>query len=84
MEVTVFGTKTCGFCKVEKQWLESKNIKYKYVDIDEEEEAKLYLQDILQSVSVPVTVIVKGDPGTQVVDIVRGFNRPLLSELLGI
>lgn len=77
MQVTVYSTSNCAFCKVEKQWLDSKGIKYNSVNIEEDEDAKKMLEDKLGAASVPVTIIEGHEP-------IKGFNRPALTAALGI
>lgn len=80
MKVTVFGATWCAFCKTEKQWLDSKEIEYDYKEVDVDEEAMANMIKLNVGQSVPVTVIENSDD----VFIVRGFDRPKLSSLIGI
>lgn len=75
MDVTIFTTTTCAFCKVEKEWLDRKGIKYIARNIDEDEAAREFMTELGYS-GFPVTIV--GD------NIVQGFNRPKLIELLGL
>lgn len=76
MKVTVFGSTTCAFCKVERQWLDSKGVSYDYRNIDEDPEAKEFVEKSGFS-GVPVTVI-EGK------ETIQGFNRPALTKALDI
>lgn len=72
----IYSTKTCAFCKVEKQWLDSKGVDYVAVDIEEHEESAEHVKKLTGRMAVPVTVI--GDT------VIQGFNRPALTEALGL
>lgn len=77
MKVTIFGSTTCAFCKVEKQWLESKGVEYDYRNIDEDPEAKKFIEEAGFQ-GVPVTIV----PGSGVP--IQGFNRIALAKAIGI
>jgi len=80
MKITIYGTTNCAFCKTEKQWLDSKWIEYTYVNLDEDEAARMFLQQTLDISRVPVTMITEGED----TKIVFGFDRPKLMEAIGI
>ena len=80
MKITVFGATWCAFCSTQKQWLDSKGIKFDYHNIDEDDDARAYLRDISDAQSVPVTVIEKNNN----ISIVNGFDRKKLSEIIEI
>jgi glutaredoxin len=82
MQITIYSTTTCPYCKMLKDYLTSKTITFteKLVDINEE------AQKEMASVSggflgVPFTVIVKDD-GTK--DTVLGFDQGKINSILGI
>lgn len=77
MQATVYSTTTCAFCKVEKQWLDSKGVKYASINIDNNEVARKFIQEVTGGSTVPVTIIAGTKP-------IIGFNRPALIEALGI
>lgn len=77
MEVTIYTTPTCGFCKTEAQWLDSLGIEYTMKDITKDPSAAQELEAKLPGATgVPVTDI----NGT----IIRGFDRPKLEEALNV
>lgn len=80
MKVTVFHTTHCAFCKVEMQWLDSKGIEYNHINVEEDDSAKSFLETTLGIMSVPFTTIEKDGKTTNI----QGFNRPKLSDALGI
>lgn len=75
--VTVFGSTTCAFCKVLRQWLDSKGVEYTYRNIDEDEKAKEFI-DGAGYRGVPVTVV----PGLPLP--IEGFNREQLTKALAL
>ena len=80
-KVTIYTTTTCPFCKMEKEYLDSKGIKYENIFVDQNpEEAKRLIEESDQ-MGVPFTEITKDD-GTLVK--ILGFDRAKLNEALGI
>lgn len=81
MKVTLYGAEWCAFCQTEKQWLDSKNIKYEYVDIEESESAKEAITQLSGTSSVPLTHVIDDDKN---VFTILGFDRQRLSHAIGI
>ena len=79
--VTVYSTVVCPYCKMEKQWLEKNDIKYKNVFIDEDDAAAEAMIKKSKQMGVPVTVIVP-EKGKE--KIIVGFDKPELSKILEI
>jgi len=81
MTITIYSTKTCGYCKMLKKYLDDHNQKYveKLADTDEAVAKELYEKS--HQFSVPFTQIEKDDGTT--VDII-GFDVPKVSAALGI
>lgn len=79
--VTVYSTTTCPYCKMEKQWFEKNDIKYKNVFVDEDEGAAAEMIKKSEQMGVPVTVIVP-EKGKE--KVIIGFDRPELAKILGI
>jgi len=79
MQVTIYSTTTCPFCKMLKDYLASKNIAFteKLVDIDEaaREEMSAVSGGFL---GVPFTLITKND-GTK--ETVLGFDRGRIDDI---
>lgn len=75
-KVTVYSTSWCAFCHTEMQWLDKLGVAYVAKDIEADEDAKNELLDKLGGnfSGVPVTDIAG--------DIVLGFDRPALQEML--
>lgn len=74
--VTVYSTPTCGPCKAAKAFLASKGVAFQEVNVAEDVEGREAL--IRQTGQLAVPVIVVGD------EVVLGFNRPRLTEVLGL
>lgn len=77
-KVIVYSTPWCGYCNAEKEWLTFNKINFEEKDVEADPEALKELQEKMggQFRGVPVTDI-DGD-------IVLGFDRATLRELLGI
>lgn len=74
--VIVYSTTWCGFCKMAKQYLDSKNITYSDKNIEEDKAAYDELMKKIDGNFMGVPVIdIKGT-------IVLGFDRPKIDEAL--
>ncbi|OGD92310.1 hypothetical protein A3E14_02250, partial [Candidatus Curtissbacteria bacterium RIFCSPHIGHO2_12_FULL_41_13] len=60
-KVTLYTTKTCPFCKMEKDYLNSQNIAYEEVFVDENPQRADEMIAISGQMGVPFTVIEKND-----------------------
>lgn len=72
--VTIYTTPTCAFCHAAKEWMSSRKIEFKEVDLGHEPNAAQILIDKSGQLGVPVIDVA----GTVVI----GFNRPQLELLL--
>lgn len=87
MNVRVYSTAVCAFCRAEKEFLKQNNVSFeeKSVDVDAaaQEEMLKESRELLGSpaMGVPFTVITKDD-GTK--EAVLGFDQPKLKSALGI
>ncbi|KKR58031.1 MAG: Glutaredoxin-like protein, YruB-family, partial [Candidatus Curtissbacteria bacterium GW2011_GWA1_40_47] len=72
-KVTLYTTKTCPFCKMEKDYLNSQNIAYEEVFVDENPQRADEMIAISGQMGVPFTVIEKND-GSKVT--ILGFDKP--------
>lgn len=79
MKISVYSTKTCGYCQMLKSWLDAKDIEYTNYSVDENPLAAQMM--IMQSGQrgVPFTTI-EHDDGR--IDKVLGFDRARLAALL--
>ena len=76
MEVTVYTTPACSFCKMTKEFLEENKIKYKEIDVSIDEDAAREMVEKSGRFSVPQTDI----DGTVII----GFDKEGLEEKLGL
>ena len=74
--VAIYSTPTCHFCQMAKEFFAENNIEYTNYNVAQDLERRQEMFTITNQMGVPVIVI--GD------DVVIGFDREKLSELLGI
>lgn len=74
-KVKVYGTATCPYCKRAKAWLEKQGIDFEDIDLSGDRSRIKEMIKISGQSGVPVIVIDD--------EVVIGFNRPRLEELLG-
>lgn len=69
-QITVFGTVNCMQCKMVGKIMDREGIDYKYINIDEDQEAREKLS-LFGFKSVPVTMVERpGEPA----DFIQGFR----------
>jgi glutaredoxin len=82
MNITVFSTTTCPYCKMLKDYLSVKGFSFSEKMVDQDPEAREEMANISGGfLGVPFTVIGKDD-GTKVNII--GFDKGKLDEVLGV
>jgi glutaredoxin len=81
MQIKIFTTTTCPYCKLEKAYLDSKSIKYENIFVDEDEEQAKKMIEESGQMGVPFTEITKDDGS---VTKILGFDKPKINEALGI
>jgi glutaredoxin 3 len=74
MDVKVYSTPTCPWCKKTKEWLKGNKVKFKDIDVSEDAKARDEMIDKSGQMGVPVVMI--GD------EILVGFNPDKMKELL--
>ena len=79
--VTMYTTRTCPFCKMQKEYLISRKIDFEEILVDENPAKAQEMIEISGQMGVPFTVI-KKDNGEQVT--VLGFDRAKIEEALGL
>jgi glutaredoxin 3 len=72
--VTIYSTKTCGFCRAVKQYLDGLKVPYEVVMVDEVPNGAELLLEKSGQLGVPVIDFGK--------EVVIGFNRPQIDLLL--
>lgn len=79
-EIYIYSTPTCGFCRTEKAYLKGKGFSYTEYDAAFDPDRAVELIQKSGQRGVPVTII-KHDNRE---DIIVGFDRPKIDQLLGI
>ncbi|HLD70355.1 MAG TPA: glutaredoxin family protein [Negativicutes bacterium] len=74
--VIIYSTPTCVYCKTLKEYLSSKNIPYKEVDVSENEKELEKMVAISGQMGVPVVEIDD--------NVIVGFDREKIDEILKI
>lgn len=80
-KITLYTTKTCPFCKMQKDYFHKKNIKYREILVDENPDEAQKMIEISGQMGVPFTVIDK-DSGERVT--ILGFDKGKLEEALDL
>ena len=73
MEVRIYSTPTCPYCKMAKEYFQSKGIEYEEIDVSDPEKAKEMMQKSGQ-MGVP-QIEINGK-------IIVGFNQAAIDEAL--
>jgi glutaredoxin-like YruB-family protein len=74
--VVVYSSPTCAPCKAAKEYLASKGVPFREVNVAEDAEARDELVRLTGQTMIPVILV--GD------EVVQGFNKPKLQSLLGL
>ncbi|MBD3264601.1 MAG: NrdH-redoxin [Candidatus Omnitrophica bacterium] len=74
MEVKVFSTPTCPYCKMAKEYLSSKGVEFKDIDVSGDESASEEMVNISGQMGVPV-IVIDGEP-------VVGFDKSKIDSLI--
>ena len=74
--VTIYSTPTCHFCRMAKDFFKANNINYTEYDVVSNLEKRKEMIEKSGQMGVPVIII--GD------ELIVGFNKPQISQLLGI
>ena len=74
--VTIYSTPTCHFCHMAKDFFKEKNVAYTEYDVASDLNKRKEMVEKSGQMGVPVIVI--GD------EIVIGFNKPKIAQLLGL
>ncbi|HUC95504.1 MAG TPA: glutaredoxin family protein [Candidatus Saccharimonadia bacterium] len=74
--ITIFTTNTCAYCKMVKQFLNTKGYSYEEVNLDERPEKQKEAFDLSGQLTVPITLVTKTDDSQQVI---IGYNLAQLA-----
>jgi len=80
-KITIYSTATCGYCKMLKGYLQSKDIKFEVKNADEDPSIAKELMEKSGQLGVPFT-IVETDEGKE--ELILGFDRPKFDQVLGL
>lgn len=81
MKVSIYSTKTCPFCKMEKEYLTQKGVAFENIFVDEDEKKAEEMTHKSGQMGVPVTVVTDEDGKEEVV---VGFDKDKLNSALDI
>ena len=59
--ITIYSTKTCGFCKAAKEYLTENNVAYDEIDVGTDQEKAREMIEKSGQMGVPVIVVGEGD-----------------------
>lgn len=74
MEVTIYTTPTCAWCKKLKDWLKKKKVSYQEHDVIESDDAREIMIDKSAQMAVPVIEMAG--------EIIVGFDEARMEEIL--
>jgi glutaredoxin 3 len=74
--VTIYSTPTCHFCHMAKEFFKEKNIAYTEHDVASDLAQRKEMVEKSGQMGVPVIIIDN--------DLIVGFNKPKIAELLGV
>lgn len=80
MKVTIYTTKTCGYCKATKEFFKEHNIEYTEIDVSHDQAQARAMIERSGQMGVPV-IIVGEAPNEQ---IIIGYDTEALSKALNI
>ena len=75
-KVKVFSTPTCPYCYMAKSYLEEKNIPFEDIDVSQDQNQARAMIERSGEMGVPQIWIDD--------EVVIGFNKPVIDELLGL
>jgi len=75
-KVTIYSTPTCHYCGLAKEYFDENKIKYESFDVASNIEKRREMMEKSGQLGVPVILVDK--------DVVVGFDRSRLAQLLGI
>lgn len=82
MQITIFATTTCPYCKMLKNYFTEKNISFIEKLVDQDDQAREEMMAVSNGfLGVPFTVVTKDD-GTK--ETIIGFDKGKINSLLGI
>ena len=74
--VAIYTTETCGYCKMAKEFFQKHNVEFQEFDVGKDLAKRQEMIEKSGQMGVPV-ITIDGE-------VVVGFNKPRLQELLGV
>lgn len=74
INIKIYTTPTCGFCKMAKEYLKSKNLAYEEYDVSTDAAKRQEMIEITGQIGVPVIIIGQG--------LILGFDKKAIDEAL--
>lgn len=65
--IAIYTTNTCSYCVMVKRWLQSKQMTYEEINLDEHPERRAEVLEMSGAMTVPVTIVTKNDDSKEVV-----------------
>ena len=82
MQITIYSTSTCPYCKMLKSYLAEKNISFEEKMVDSDDAAREQMSKLSDGfLGVPFVII---DKGNSQIEKVIGFDKNRLNQILGI
>lgn len=78
--ITIYTTKTCGYCKATKALLSEHKLKFQEIDVEADTEKAREMIEKSGQMGVPVTIIGEGSSAKTII----GFDKEALSKAIGI
>ncbi len=75
-KVIIYSTPSCHFCHMAKDFFTEKGVVYEEHDVAADQDKRAEMVDLTGQLGVPVIRIAD--------DVIIGFNKPKIAELLGI
>jgi len=79
-KITIYSTASCGFCKMLRSYLSSKEIKYDVKMADEDQAIARELYEKSGQLGVPFTIIEQDGKEEKIL----GFDRPKIDSILDL
>lgn len=80
-KVTIYTTATCGYCRMLKGYLQSKNVSFDEKRADTDQSLAMELYQISGQLGVPFSIVEKEDGAKQGI---LGFDKPQFDAVLGL
>lgn len=80
-QVLIYSTTTCPYCKMLKDYLTEKGVKFENIFVDQDETAAQKMIEESGQMGVPVTRVT--DQSGKV-EYILGFDKPRINQLLGL